>query len=64
VRFAHSAQDATLVDYIFGVEHAADRIARLERALDTAVAAAPPSMRAVIDALQALRGVAKLTAGL
>jgi transposase len=62
VRFTHAAQDATLVDYIFEVEHAAERIARLERALDEAIAKAPASMRALIDALQALRGVAKLTA--
>jgi transposase len=62
MRFAHAAQDATLVDYIHEVDHAADRIARLERALDAAIAAAPATMRAVIEALQALRGVARVTA--
>jgi len=40
VRFAHPAQDAALVDYIHEVDHAAERIARLERALDAAIAAA------------------------
>jgi transposase len=62
MRFAHAAQDATLVDYIHEVDHAADRIARLERVLDAAIAAAPATMRAVIEALQALRGVARVTA--
>ena len=62
VRFAHAAQEATRLDYVHEVEHAADRIQRLERALDTAVDAAPAPMRAVIDALQALRGIARLSA--
>ena len=51
-----------LLDYVAEVEHARERIVRLERALDEAVDATPPAMRAVIEALQALRGVAKLTA--
>jgi transposase len=41
VRFPHVAQDATLVDYVYQVEHAIQRIARLESALDDAVVAAP-----------------------
>jgi transposase len=40
----------------------AGRIARLERAIDEAVKTAPPSMRAVIEALQALRGIALVSA--
>ena len=55
VRFDHPAQEATLLDYGTEVEHARDRIARLERDLDTAIAAAPEAMRAVISAIQALR---------
>ena len=62
VRFVEQAQEATLVDYKNEVEHARERIERLERALDEAVAAAPEKMRAVIDALQTLRGVAKMSA--
>ena len=62
VRFDHPAQEATLLDYGSEVEHSRDRIARLERDLDTAIAAAPAAMRAVISALQALRGVAQLSA--
>lgn len=62
VRFEHPAQEATRLDYVHEVQHAAERISRLERALDAAVDAAPASMRAVIDALQALRGIARLSA--
>jgi transposase len=62
VRFEQPAHEATLVDYLAEVEHAAARIKRLERAIDEAVATAPAQMRAVIDALQALRGVAKVSA--
>jgi len=38
------------------------RIKRLELAIDEAVTTVPPSMRAVIAALQALRGIAKVSA--
>jgi transposase len=62
VRFDHPAQEATLLDYVTEVDHANDRIVRLERAIDAAADAAPAAMRTVIGALQALRGVAKLGA--
>jgi transposase len=62
VRFDQAAQEATLLDYLHEVEHAADRITRLERAIDAAATTAPPRMRAVIEALQALRGIARVSA--
>ncbi|MCX6552081.1 MAG: IS110 family transposase [Acidobacteria bacterium] len=62
VHFEVPAQDAAWRDYVHEVEHMAERVARLERALDTAVEAPPPALRAVIDGLQALRGVARLSA--
>jgi transposase len=62
VHFAHAAQDVTLLDYLNEVEHMADRLERLERAIDDAVTAAPEQMRAVIEALQALRGIAQVSA--
>ena len=62
LRFDHPAQEATYLDYLTEVDHAAERITRLERAIDAAVARAPVEMRTVIDALQALRGVGKVTA--
>jgi transposase len=62
VSFEQPAQAATLVDYLHEVEHMRERITRLERALDAAIETAPAEMRAIVAALQALRGVAKLTA--
>lgn len=62
VHFEEFAQEATRLDYLHEVDHAADRIARLERTIEAAVQTAPTKMRAVIDALQALRGIARMTA--
>jgi len=62
VRFPHAAQEATRLDYVHEVQHAADRLVRLERAIEEAIAAAPPARRTVIQGLQALRGIAQLTA--
>lgn len=62
VRFAEPAQTATLLDYLHEVEHAAARITRLEQAIDAVLPALPATMRAVIDGLQSLRGVAKVSA--
>jgi len=62
VHFEQLAQEATLLDYLNEVEHAAARIARLDDAIEEAVKVAPPKMRAVIEALQALRGVAHVAA--
>jgi transposase len=62
VHVEHAAQEATLLDYLHEVEHQADRIERLERAIDDAVTTAPARMRAVVEALQALRGIAQLSA--
>jgi transposase len=62
VHFDHAAQEATLLDYLHEVEHAVDRIQRLEHAIDEAVKTAPERLRAVIEALQALRGIAQVSA--
>ena len=62
VSFERGAEQATLADYLHEVDHAAARLERLERALDEAVAAAPAAQRAVIAALQCLRGIRQVTA--
>ena len=62
VRFGPRAQEAVRVDYLHEVEQAGERIARLERAIDDAIGTAPAVLREVIAALQALRGVAKVSA--
>lgn len=62
VPFERFAEQSTFVDYLAEVDHVRDRIERLEKNLDQALEEAPPSMKAVVEGLQALRGVAKLSA--
>lgn len=62
VHFDQAALESTFLDYVHEVSHQAERIEELEKAIDTAIAAAPEPIRAVITDLQALRGVAKITA--
>src|SRR5688500_14499204 len=62
VHFDQPALEATLLDYLHEVEHVATRIVKFEKAIDEAVQTAPMEIRTVIEALQALRGVAQTTA--
>jgi transposase len=62
LRFENPAQESAFLDYLHEVEHAAERIARLEKALDQAVEALPPAMRALVAGLKTLRGVSKVSA--
>ncbi len=52
VHCEHAAQEATLLDYVHEVEHRADRIERLEHAIDDAVKTTPARMRAGLDVEQ------------
>jgi transposase len=62
VHFKQAALEATLADYVEEVDHCGARIEKLDKAIDEAVKVAPPEVRAVIEALQALRGIAQTTA--
>jgi transposase len=62
VHFTQAAQEAVLLEYVHEVEHVAARLERSESAIGEAVRSAPMRMRAVIGALQALRGIAQLSA--
>lgn len=62
LRFDHPAQQGVMVDYLAEVDHVAERIKRIEQAIDDAIAQAPAETRALVEGLQSLRGVAKLTA--
>ena len=62
VRFEQLGQEVTLLDYVNEVDHGGARVERLERAIDEAVKSAPERMLAVIEALQALRGIAQISA--
>lgn len=62
VHFAEPAQEAALTDYLQDIDHAAARLERLEAAVHDAVTRAPAAQRAVISALQCLRGIREITA--
>src|SRR3989304_5682821 len=60
--FGHAAQEAPFLHYLHEGGHAAERVARLEGAIDQAIETVPAEMRAVIAGLQALRGIRKVSA--
>ena len=62
VHFEQLAQEIALSDYVHQVEHLVARIERLDQAVLEAARSVPPQMRAVIESLQALRGIAQVTA--
>lgn len=62
VHMPHPNQNTVLIDYILEVDQQGQRIARLDACIEAAIGEAPPHLRAIVDALQALRGVAKITA--
>jgi len=62
LHFELPAQEATFLDYLHEVEHAAERVVRLERAIDQAIESASVEIRALIAGLQALRGIRQVSA--
>jgi transposase len=62
VRYTQAAQEVTLRDCMNEVEHMSTRVKRLEEAILEVVKLAPQPMREVIRGLQALRGVAHISA--
>jgi transposase len=62
LRFTQIAQEATRQDYLHEVEHMRERVVRLEQAITEAVKLASPALKQVINDLQALRGIADISA--
>lgn len=62
VRFEEPALEATRIDLWTQVQHQTARVEQLDQAIDEAIERVPTTMREVIFALQALRGVAKTSA--
>ena len=62
LRFKQVAQESTRLDYLHEVEHMAERVKRLEQAITEAVKLASAALQEVIRGLQALRGVAQISA--
>lgn len=61
-QFEERSLETTFLDYLHEVEHQHARVERLEQSIDRAIEEAPSHIREVVAALQALRGVAKITA--
>ena len=62
LRYEQAAQEWTRLDLLHEVEHMAARVKQLEEAIREAVKLAPAAMREVIRGLQALRGIAEISA--
>jgi transposase len=62
LRFKQVAQESTRLDYLHEVEHMAERVKRLEQAIAEAVKRASPEIQEVVKGLQALRGIAQISA--
>jgi transposase len=62
LRYEQSAREWARLDYLHEVEHMAERVERLEQAIVEAVKLASPQMQEVIRGLQALRGIAGISA--
>lgn len=62
LRFKQAAQESTRLDYLHEVEHMAERVKRLEQAITEAVKLASPEVQEVVKDLQALRGIAQISA--
>jgi transposase len=62
VHFRQAARESTLLDYLHEVEHMGERVKRLEQAIADAVQGASPQMQEVVRGLQALRGIAQISA--
>ena len=62
LRFTQMAQESTRQDYLHEVEHMRGRVERLEQAIMEAVKLASPALQQVINDLQALRGIADISA--
>jgi transposase len=62
LRYEQAGQEWTRLDLLHEVEHMAERVKRLEEAIREAVKLAPAAMQQVIGSLQALRGIAEISA--
>jgi len=62
LHYEQAAQEWTRLDLLHEVEHMAERVKRLEEAMREAVKLAPAAMQEVIRGLQALRGIAEISA--
>jgi transposase len=62
IHYTQAARESTLLDYLHEVEHMAERVIRREQAITEAVNLASPQMQQVVRGLQAMRGIAQISA--
>jgi len=62
LRFAQPALEMVRLDYLHEIEHMAERVLRLEETIREAIAHAPAHQQAIVQGLQALRGIALISA--
>jgi transposase len=62
IHYTESAQEATLLDCLNEVQHMGERVKRLEKSIVEVIQLAPAPMQEVVRGLQALRGVAHISA--
>jgi transposase len=62
IKLEHHALRIVLADLIAETERQSERVVRIEREIDDAIKSAPAQTRALIEGLQALRGVATVVA--
>ena len=62
VRYTHPAREATLLDCLNEVQHMDQRVKRLEESIVEVIQMAPAPMQEVVRGLQALRGIAHISA--
>jgi transposase len=60
--YEQAAREWTRLDYLHEVEQMGERVRRLEQAIREAIKVASPQMQEVIRGLQALRGIAEISA--
>lgn len=62
LRFNASAHEVVFQDLLHELQHAKERVVRLEKRIDEELEKLPPVQHTVVSSLQALRGIRKLTA--
>jgi transposase len=62
IRFPQVAQESTRLDYLHEVEPMGERVVGLEQAIGEAIKLASPEIQEVVKGLQALRGIAQISA--
>jgi transposase len=62
IHFTQVAREATLLDYLHEADHMGERVKRLEQSITEAVKLAAPAVQEAVKCLQALRGIAEISA--